>query len=173
MLLFAHTGGCRAPEAASTLGIAGVIGVLVFRPWRRTSARARVTALIAPLLLAAVVTGGACASKNQASSTRPTTPARLVIDYPQPNGQVSPDFTLQLHLIGGTVVSRTTGKLSSTEGHIHVSIDGKLVSMAFGTTQDLHGLEEGQHVLAAEFVATDHRSFKNPVKATVFFTVKK
>jgi hypothetical protein len=53
-----------------------------------------------------------------------------------------------------------------------VSIDGKLVSMAYGESQDLHGLSAGQHVLAAEFVATDHLSFKNPVKATVLFTVK-
>jgi hypothetical protein len=173
MLLFAHTGSCRAPEAASTLGIAGVIGLLLFRPWRRPAGKGRLLAVVAPLLLAAVVTGGACSSKNQASSTRPTTSARLVIDYPQPNNQVPPDFTLKLHLVGARVVSRTTGKLSPTEGHIHVSIDGKLVSMAYGESQDLHGLEGGQHVLAAEFVATDHRPFKNPIKATVFFTVAK
>ena len=172
MLLLAHTGPCRASEAASTVGIASVLAIVVFRPWRRPSVRGRLTALGVPIVLAALVTAGACSSKTASSSTRPVTNARLVITTPQPNQVMPPDFTLQLQLIGARVVNRTTGKLSPTEGHIHVSIDGKLVSMAFGASQDLHGLTPGAHVLLAEFVATDHRSFKNPVKETAFFTVK-
>jgi hypothetical protein len=172
VLLFAHTGPCRASEAATTVGLASVIGVLLFRPWRRPSRRSRLFALGVPIVLAAVVTTGACSPKTGSSSNRPTTAARLVIESPQPNQVMPPDFALQLRLIGGQVVKRTTGKLSGTEGHIHVSIDNKLVSMAYGTSQDLHGLQPGNHVLLAEFVATDHRSFKNPQKATVLFSVK-
>jgi hypothetical protein len=173
VLLLAHTGPCRAPEVASTLGIGSVVGVLLFRPWRRRSVRDRLVALTAPLLLAAVVTGGACASKTGGSSgARPTTPARIAIDSPAPNEVTGANVTLRLRLTGGKVVPRTSGKLSPTEGHIHVMLDGKLVSMAYGTTQDLNGLKPGPHIVQAEFVATDHRPFVNRQVAAVSFTVK-
>jgi hypothetical protein len=172
-MLFAHTGPCRAPEVVSTLGIAGVAATLLFRPWRRRGVRERLIGFAVPLALAAVVTGGACANKTQSSSgARPTTSAQLVVESPAPNESVAPDFTLRLRLIGATVVNATTGKLTGTEGHIHVSIDNKLVSMAYGTSQDLHGIAPGGHNIRAEFVAIDHKPFKNRVIAAVLFTVR-
>jgi hypothetical protein len=172
VLVLAHTGPCRASEAASTVGIAGLVGIALFRPWRRPSLRGRLRALAVPLVLAAVVTATACSPKTGASSKRPTTTARIVIGSPTPNQETGPDITVQLQLIGGKVVQRTTGKLTPTDGHIHVSIDDKIVSMAYQTSQELKGLSPGSHVLTAEFVAVDHRSFKNPPKATVLFRVK-
>jgi hypothetical protein len=55
-----------------------------------------------------------------------------------------------------------------------VSLDGKLVSMAFTTTQDLHGLPPGLHTLQAEFVAIDHLPFNEATRPLAFvqFTVK-
>ena len=53
-----------------------------------------------------------------------------------------------------------------------MSVDGKLVSMAYGTSQDVNGLTPGQHNLRAEFVATDHLPFKNPIVTAVLFTVQ-
>jgi hypothetical protein len=172
VFVFAHTGPCRAPEAASTIGIASVIGIALFRPWRRPAGRSRISGLLVPVVLAALVTAGACSPKTGISSKRPTTAARLAIEAPAPNQVEPPDFTLKLTLIGARVVQRTTGRLVGTEGHIHVTIDGQLVSMAYGTSQDLHGIKAGSHTLQAEFVATDHRAFKNRVLATTFFTVQ-
>ena len=79
---------------------------------------------------------------------------------------------MKVTIIGGTVVQRVNGPLTATEGHVHVSLDGSLVAMAYQTTQDLHGLKPGPHSVAAEFVAVNHQPFANPTKAAVLFTVK-
>jgi hypothetical protein len=173
-LVLAHTGACKASEVVSTLGITGAIGVLLFRPWRAVSTRMRVTGIAVPLLLAAVVTGGACSSKSSTacSGGNVNTPAKLTIDSPGPNEVTPPDFSLKMHVDGATVVAQTTGKIVPNRGHIHVSVDGKLVSMAYGTSQDLHGLSAGTHAIQAEFVNICHQPFKNRVVASVLFMVK-
>jgi hypothetical protein len=128
--------------------------------------------LVIPLVLAAAVTVTACGGKGGTSGARPTTTARLEILQPTANQVTGPDLTLQFRLIGARVVQPSVGKLRGDEGHIHVSLDNKLVSMTYGTTQDLHGLTPGAHSLQAEFVATDHLPFRNRVVAAVLFTVK-
>jgi hypothetical protein len=64
-------------------------------------------------------------------------------------------------------------KLVSNEGHIHVSVDGKLLVMAYRTSTELTGLTPGLHTLQAEFVANDHLPFADRVLAAVIFTVKR
>ena len=54
---------------------------------------------------------------------------------------------------------------------MHVSVDGKLVSMTYGLTQHLQ-LDPGHHAVQAEFVAADHAPFKNRVIAAVLFEVR-
>ena len=129
--------------------------------------------LLLVVLTAVVVTAGACSSKSPSTATaRPTTAARLSIVSPTPNAVTPPDLTIQLQLDGAEVVQETTGPLRGDRGHIHVSVDGQLVSMAFGTSQDLHGLQPGNHTMQAEFVATDHAPFQNRVIAAVIFKVQ-
>jgi hypothetical protein len=133
---------------------------------------ARVTRLALPVLLAGTVTLTGCGAGKPSSSsgTRPTTPVRVQITQPTPNQVIVGDkTTLVVNVIGGTVVDRTTGALTPTEGHIHVSLDGKLVSMAYQTTQDLTGLTPGNHTVTAEFVAVDHQPFQNRPTAAVIF----
>ncbi|HEX2736974.1 MAG TPA: hypothetical protein VHP57_02445 [Acidimicrobiia bacterium] len=128
--------------------------------------------LLASVCAAALAAG--CSSGSSSSAARPTTAARLRIVEPTANQVTGPDVTLKFDLIGARVVpsNKVSGPLHGNQGHIHVSIDGKLVSMAYGTTQDLHGLKPGKHLLQAEFVATDHRPFKNRVITAVLFTVQ-
>ena len=101
---------------------------------------------------------------------------RIQIVQPTPNQVTPPDTTLVVNLIGGKVVPATqttvTGNLPADQGHIHVSLDGTLVNMAYSTTQDLKGLKPGQHTLTAEFVAVDHLPFKNRPTAAVIFMVQ-
>jgi hypothetical protein len=127
--------------------------------------------LVLPLVVLAFV-AGACSSKGSSAANRPTSAARLEILSPAPNAVTGPDLTIQLALTGGTIVPAATGPLRGDQGHIHVSVDGKLISMAYGTTQDLHGLTPGPHSMQAEYVATDHAPFKNRVVAGVLFTVQ-
>jgi hypothetical protein len=54
---------------------------------------------------------------------------------------------------------------------VHVTLDGKLVSMAYETEQVLP-VAPGQHAIEAEFVAVDHAPFTNRPKSAVLFEVK-
>jgi hypothetical protein len=126
--------------------------------------------LLAVFITAALVAGCGGGSGSSRRAARPTTPARLQILAPTPNETTGPKVTVKLDLMGARVVPQTTGPLHPDEGHIHVSLDGKLVSMAYGTEQDLPDLTPGPHSLQAEFVATDHAPFANHVVAAVLFT---
>ena len=134
-------------------------------------------ALVAPFLVALVLAGcGGGGDKgsgnNLSTSARPTTPARIQILEPTPNQETGPDVTVKLNLIGAKIVPQSTGPIRPDEGHIHVSLDGTVVNMAFTDTQALTGLTPGQHSVQVDFVAADHIPFANRVTAGVLFTVK-
>jgi hypothetical protein len=142
---------------------------------KRTSTTTTVTRLGRPALLlvvAVALIATSCGGKSSGKpAARPTTAARLQIVEPTPNQTTGPDLTLRLDLIGATVVAPSQGTLRPDQGHIHVSLDGQLVSMAYGTTQELHGLAPGPHSVQAEFVAIDHAPFADRVVAAVLFRV--
>jgi len=115
----------------------------------------------------------AAASGSTTSVTRPASTATLTIVSPTPNESVTgPNVHVVIGLEGATIVSATTTDIRPDQGHIHLYVDNNLVSMNYGTTQDLPAAP-GTHILHAEFVAADHVPF-NPrvVTANVIFTVK-
>ena len=127
------------------------------------------------VVLAAGLILTACASDAKSSPTatsRPLTPARIQIISPTPDEVTGPDVTVQVNLIGAHEVQPSAGTLRPDEGHIHVSVDGNVVAMAYSTTQELKGLTPGPHSVQVEFVAIDHLPFRNRVIAAVLFTVK-
>ena len=130
-------------------------------------------AVLVPLFLV-VLTG--CGSDKNSSAPgipeRPATDARIQIVAPTPNQETGPDVTVQVKLIGAKEVPQVSGPIKPDEGHIHVSVDGVVVAMAYGDTQTLKGLTPGQHSVQVDFVAVDHLPFKNRVTAAVLFTVK-
>lgn len=105
--------------------------------------------------------------------TRPSTAARLTILSPG-QGEVVPGnpavIAVKLRLEGGKIVPITSLHLVPNEGHIHLYLDGSLVSMTGLDTQIT--APPGQHTLRAEFVAVDHRPFRPRVVATVTFEVR-
>jgi hypothetical protein len=123
------------------------------------------------LVLTSLVVACGGSSPSASSSQRPTSSARLQIVSPTPNQVTGSTVTLQLNLVGGQVVppSQIKGKLRGDEGHIHVSLDGHLVSMTYGLSQQLPTLNPGTHTLQAEFVATDHLPFASRVLTAVIF----
>ena len=126
------------------------------------------------LVVAALVVAVCASCSSGGPPPRPVTSAKLVILSPTPNQVTGPDLTLQFQVIGGTVLpaSQVQGPLRGDQGHIHVSLDGKLVQMAYSTQAQLTGLTPGPHSLQASWVATDHLPFRNQVVAAVLFQVQ-
>ena len=104
--------------------------------------------------------------------TRPSTGARLAFVSPQQGEEIRgspPIVRVELRLDGGKIVPVTSLHLVPNEGHIHLYLDGSLVSMT-GLDAQISAAP-GQHSLRAEFVAVDHRPFRPRVLATVTFRV--
>ena len=131
---------------------------------------------IAALVALVLVGFTGCGSEKKSSAPslpdRPATAARIQIVAPTPNQETGPDVTVQVKLIGAKEVPQVSGPIKPDEGHIHVSVDGAVVAMAYGDTQTLKALTPGQHSVQVDFVAVDHLPFKNRVTAAVLFTVK-
>jgi hypothetical protein len=107
-----------------------------------------------------------------ASGPRPSSTATLSFLDPTHDLQTNADqLTVRLDLQGATLTQTTSTSVSPNTGHIHLSLDGTLISMSGDTTQviDLRNLTPGKHILTAEFVANDHLSFAPPVVAQVSF----
>src|SRR5690349_4701522 len=132
-----QTGEARSDEGADTLG---------------SMRSVRCAALVTVLAMALGACGGSSGGGSKTTATtskRPTTPAHLQILEPTPNEVTGPNLTVKVNLIGATIVPATnvgTPK-GGTEGHIHVSVDGKIVQMAYQAEQPIGPLTPGQHNL--------------------------
>jgi hypothetical protein len=103
---------------------------------------------------------------------RPASTAALAFAAPA-DGQIVDDDEVEvvLDLRGGRIVEDTSSELSPDTGHVHLVLDGQLVSMTYGLVQvvDLRGVAPGSHTLQAEYVAADHAPFDPRVTAVVRF----
>jgi hypothetical protein len=106
------------------------------------------------------------------SGNRPSSDARVRIVRPIAGEVVHGDsLAVDIELIGGSMATLASTELSSSRGHLHVSIDGRLLTMtsAADTRVDISELDVGRHTLEAEFVAADHGPFQPRVTASVSF----
>jgi hypothetical protein len=127
--------------------------------------------------------GAACSGSGNAAPTSPPTAAgprpsstgSVTILSPS-NGQVfhgsSVNVPVKLELTGAKIVAATTTAIQPDEGHIHLYLDGQIVSMNFGLSADVSKVTAGQHILRAEFVASDHLPFNPRVITQVTFEVQ-
>jgi hypothetical protein len=120
--------------------------------------------------VAAAALSAGCASSS--SDARPTTPARLQIVEPTPNQVTGPDVTVTVEVVGGKLVTATTGELTADEGHVHLTLDGRSYVMSYRGTRTFADVAPGPHSLQAEFVAKDHAPFVNRPRAFVRFNVR-
>lgn len=110
----------------------------------------------------------------QPSLTRPSTTGRLTIVSPRQDQEFRGDpasIPVELQLDGAAVVPLSSLRLTPNEGHIHLYLDGSLVSMTAGLTARITA-SPGSHQLRAEFVAVDHLPFDPAVSTTVTFSVE-
>jgi hypothetical protein len=141
---------------------------------------------LAALLLAGCSSGGSSSGgsaqngSGQASATtaagatadRPASTGKLSILAPR-NGQVvkGTNLTLKLDLKGARIVQATTTKIQPDQGHVHVMLDGKLISMNYKLSEKLPKLTLGTHLIQVEFVAADHLPFDPRVLTQAAFQV--
>jgi hypothetical protein len=107
-----------------------------------------------------------------ASGPRPASTATLSIVKPTDGASVTgADLEVVMQLTGGTIVTTTSTKLTPDTGHMHLSLDGRVVSMTYGLVQSLslRSVAPGEHTLQAEFVAADHGPFQPRVTSSVTF----
>ncbi|HKX17861.1 MAG TPA: hypothetical protein VJT33_07635, partial [bacterium] len=119
---------------------------------------ARGAAVLLSALLLAACAGG---QPRPATQVRPRSTATLRILNPVPGANVTGrTLHVQLQLTGATITPETSTHLRPDRGHIHLILDGRVVSMAYGVDQTIT-VTPGDHLLQAEFVAQDHFPF-NP-----------
>ena len=119
-------------------------------------------------------TGSAPAASAPATvGARPSSTARLSIIEPR-DGQVfsSSTIPLRVSLKGARLVPATSTNLRPDEGHLHVILDDRLITMTSGLRENIPGVDPGDHLLRVEFVANDHGPFNPRVIDQVAFRVK-
>ncbi|HEY7874067.1 MAG TPA: hypothetical protein VIG64_02985 [Actinomycetota bacterium] len=116
---------------------------------------------------------GAGGDDESSAAARPESPAVLTIESPKNGDEVKTgEVPVELDLEGGEVVAATERELTPTTGHIHVELDGVVVSMNYGLKQPIEVAEPGTHTLRVEFVAADHLPFDPRVFQEIAFTAK-
>jgi hypothetical protein len=132
--------------------------------------------LAAAMLLAAAAASACGADRNSSNGgrgSRISSTAEISIIEPQPGAVVPADqAVVRLQLTGGKIVPRATTDVKPDEGHIHLKLDGRTLTLLGGLEERLTGLSPGQHLLEAEFAAGDHTPFNPRVIETVTFTVQ-
>lgn len=151
-------------------------------PRPRTAApgrgRSSGVALLAVLAMALLIAAAGCKSSprttpSPSASARPSTLAQLTIVSPT-GGAVVTGTTVQvtIALTGATLVPAGTNTgADPTHGHIHLSLDGSIVSMTTSLSYPL-AVTPGKHILTAEFVASDHGPFSPRKFQTITFSVQ-
>jgi hypothetical protein len=136
--------------------------------------RMRRRAPLIGLLLAFVlgISGCGLGSPAPTPTPRPSSTATLKILQPASAAVVkSNQLHVQFDLKGGRIVQDVSRVLPPDEGHIHLSIDGQIISMNYALEQDisLQSFAAGPHVLQGEFVAKDHAPFNPRVLVKLIF----
>jgi hypothetical protein len=75
---------------------------------------------------------------------------------------------IEIDLEGGELATST----SSSGGHLHIFVDGSVISMPSTTTAEVT-LEPGEHELKVEYVDIQHASYDPPAQETISVTAEK
>ncbi|GIU97158.1 MAG: hypothetical protein KatS3mg013_0961 [Actinomycetota bacterium] len=127
------------------------------------------------IALAAVACGGEPSPPGPgAPSPRPSTRALLRIEEPR-NGEVirGDRVRIVLSLSGARLAETARTEVRPDEGHLHVMLDDRLLSMTGRLEQVIRDVEPGEHLLRVEFVANDHAPFDPRVIQAVTFEVRR
>ena len=158
--LLAHvtsTGGGGGGGPNLLLVLAGLGVVAAAFGWRARGAPAvRVGAV--------VLAGVAVATLGLVSTGEKRPDVTLLLASPDPGAQVAANqpVPVTVQVIGGKVARSPT----DSGGHLHLSVDGSLEQMPYGTTAEVR-LPPGAHLLRVEYVDNKHVSYKPPIAVEV------
>jgi hypothetical protein len=176
--MLAHAGGADEFAATILLGAAVAAAAIGQSRIRRRGfsglprwAGWALVALAPALLVASALLPQMLWPRPSSNGPRPASTAVIAFAEPAPGAEVSADMLdVVIDLQGGRIVD-SSSTLTPDTGHVHLFLDGELLSMTYGDAQQvpIDGLDPGIHRLVAEFVAADHVPFDPPVTATVTF----
>lgn len=141
---------------------AAFVGAFIYRsakpdkigpPWALFAAGA---VLVGLALLVPRLGGGTDA---EVSFATPTDGATLPANEP---------VDVEIDLTGGELAQSA----SDSGGHLHIFVDGSVVSMPGGDTTEIE-LEPGEHELRVEYVDIQHAAYDPPVQETITVTAEK
>jgi hypothetical protein len=72
--------------------------------------------------------------------------------------EANQSFEIEADVIGGELTSEQQSD-DPTQGHLHIFLDDKLISMPSVVVQEIE-LEPGRHTIVVEFTTADHRSYE-------------
>jgi len=138
--------------------------------------RIAVVSMIGVMAALAACGGGTPKGTNtptpSASFTRLASTGHVTIISPTPNEVIhGSTLHVKVELTGAHIVPRATTTVTPDTGHIHITIDDRLVSIYAGTEYDATGLAPGLHVLTVEFVMANHATFDPRVQVKQTFRV--
>lgn len=110
-----------------------------------------------------------CGAKDTPAPSRLSSTAKISIVEPLPGAKISgTEVVVKIALDGGTVLPQASRNLKADEGHIHLKLDGEIITLLGGLEQTV-SVTPGPHVIEAEFAASDHGPFNPRVVTTVAF----
>lgn len=133
-------------------------------------------ALVSMTLAAASVACGGGGSTDGTRTTppatgRPSSTAKIAIVSPATGATVpTRGTTVTVSLEGGTIVKQASTNLKPDEGHVHLSVDGKTITLTGDLEVETGPLSGGPHLIEVEFAANDHGPFSPRVIAQVSVT---
>jgi hypothetical protein len=84
-----------------------------------------------------------------------------------PAGEAVP---VTVELSGAELTSETESE-DPTQGHLHIFVDDRIVSMPSTTSNEVE-LEPGEHTIVVEFTTADHRSFEPRIQDAITVTAQ-
>lgn len=156
---YAHGGEGALTPLSMGLGAAGLMAMILAalissRGNRRTGMVVFVTGVV--LISAA----GADIASDIQKLNPPAVEVRLV--RPVDGSVVQSPVEFKVEVIGGTLLPLDKTQGSSTEGHLHVIIDGRTVDMPV-TGEFAVQMPPGTHQVEVEFTGVDHQSYAPPI----------
>lgn len=116
--------------------------------------------------------GGAASPSPRATGVvRPSSTATVAILSPTAGQTVSTQgVTVKVTLRGARLVRQATTTLRPDEGHMHLLVDGRTITLTGGLEVPTGPLTPGPHLIEIEFSANDHGPFNPRVIAQVTVT---